>query len=400
MIDQSWHFDVCSVVNNRQTGEMILRVQTRGYSVSHVNLDSEKVEGLCFLLLFPHGEPGYTNVYKHRLSPDAYVMSRLLRPEKRLSGKYMTAEADFGPYQYVDSRTGEPFVHNADLVEVNRYKVPGEVIRREMRVNRFILMSRLAQYWLMDFYSRVLDQQMSAVRKLQGRIMMGQKRQQSVNPTEHEEDERRAAGFNDVQDQENESYLPGSVHGSPRHMASLARNALVLVSEFGCPHVFITLTCNPKWHEIVSQLVHGQTAFDRPDLTGVVFKSRLNQFKMNLRNGKYFDGRKPIYGFHVIEYQYLGLPHAHLVARLENGHDIHDPNRDDLISFVNRYFVAEMPRFEGDDNQNIFQSANVPNFTEEYKQKAIELYLADKQNDITNPEYLEIVQNYMKWRQY
>jgi hypothetical protein len=400
MIDQSWHFDVCSVVNNRQTGEMILRVQTRGYSVSHVNLDSEKVEGLCFLLLFPHGEPGYTNVYKHRLSPDAYVMSRLLRPKKRLSGKYMTAEADFGPYQYVDSRTGEPFVHNADLVEVNRYKVPGEVIRREMRVNRFILMSRLAQYWLMDFYSRVLDQQMSAVRKLQGRIMMGQKRQQSVNPTEHEEDERRAAGFNDVQDQENESYLPGSVHGSPRHMASLARNALVLVSEFGCPHVFITLTCNPKWHEIVSQLVHGQTAFDRPDLTGVVFKSRLNQFKMNLRNGKYFDGRKPIYGFHVIEYQYLGLPHAHLVARLENGHDIHDPNRDDLISFVNRYFVAEMPRFEGDDNQNIFQSANVPNFTEEYKQKAIELYLADKQNDITNPEYLEIVQNYMKWRQY
>jgi hypothetical protein len=84
-----------------------------------VNLDSEKVEGLCFPLLFPHGKPGYTNVYKHPLSPDAYVMSRLLRPEKRLSGIYMTAEADFGPYQYVDSRTGEPFVHNADLVEVN-----------------------------------------------------------------------------------------------------------------------------------------------------------------------------------------------------------------------------------------------------------------------------------------
>jgi len=34
MIDQRRHFDVCSVVNNRQTGEMILHVQTRGYSVS------------------------------------------------------------------------------------------------------------------------------------------------------------------------------------------------------------------------------------------------------------------------------------------------------------------------------------------------------------------------------
>ena len=283
MIDQARHFDVCSVVNNRQTGKMILRVQTHGYSVSHVNLDSEKVEGLCFPLLFPHGERGYTNVYKPRLTPDEYVMSRLLRPEKLLNGKYMTAKADYGPYQNVDSRTGEPFHDDADLDEVNLYKVPGVVIRRELRVNRFMLMSRLAQYWVMDFYSRVLDQRMSAVRKLRGRIMMGQTRHQSANLTEDEEDERRAAGFHDVNDEQNESYLPGSVHGSPRHMASLARNALVLVSEYGCPHVFITLTCNPKWPEIVSQLVHGQTAFDRPDLTGVVFKSRLDQFKMNLR---------------------------------------------------------------------------------------------------------------------
>ena len=262
MIDQRRHFDVCSVVNNRQTGEMILHVQTRGYSLSHVNLDSEKVEGLCFPLLFPYGEPGYTNANKHRLSPDGYAMSRLLKPEKGMSGNYITAKADYGPYHFVDSRTGEPFHDSASLDEVNRYKVPGEFISRELRVNRFMLMSRLAQYWLMDFYSRVLDQRMSAVRKLQGRILMGQNQMRPGNLTEQEEDERREAGFNDDEDQGNKSYLPGSVHGSPRHMALLARNALVLVSEFGCPHIFITLTCNPKWPEILSQLLHGQTAFD------------------------------------------------------------------------------------------------------------------------------------------
>jgi hypothetical protein len=194
-----------------------------------------------------------------------------------------------------------------------------------------------------------------------------------VNLTEQEEDERREAGFNGEEDQGNESYLPASVHGSPRHMASLARNALVLVSEYGCPHVFITLTCNPKWPEILSQLLLGQTAFDRPDVTGAVFKTRLDQFKMNLRHGKYFDGRKPIYEFHVIEYQYRGLPHAHLVARLENAHDIHDQNNDDLITFVNKFFIAEMPRFEGEENQNIFNSANCRIITDEYKQKATEL---------------------------
>jgi hypothetical protein len=45
-------------------------------------MDSEKVEELCFPLLFPHAEPGYTNASKSRLGPDEYVIARLLRPEK------------------------------------------------------------------------------------------------------------------------------------------------------------------------------------------------------------------------------------------------------------------------------------------------------------------------------
>ena len=82
MVDQVQHFNVCSVVNNRQTGAMSLRVRTHTNSVSDINLDSEKVEGLCFPLLFPHGEPGYTNASKSGMSPDEYAMSRLIRPEK------------------------------------------------------------------------------------------------------------------------------------------------------------------------------------------------------------------------------------------------------------------------------------------------------------------------------
>jgi hypothetical protein len=58
--------------------------------------------------------------------------------------------------------------------------------------------------------------------------------------------------------------------------------------------------------------------------------------KMNIRNGKYFDGCELIYTFHVIEYKYHGLPHAHLVVRLDDAHDIDDPNREDLIYSVKR----------------------------------------------------------------
>jgi hypothetical protein len=150
---------------------------------------------------------------------------------------------------------------------------------------------------------------MRIIWKIKIQIMMGQTRQTSDNLTKHEEEDRHAAGY--IDESKNESYLPSSVHGSPHHMTALAKNALVLVSEFGCPHVFITLTCNPKWPIIVSQLLDGQAAFDRPDVTAAVFKSMLDQMKMNIWNGKYFDGHEPTYTFHAIEYQYRGF-HMHI----------------------------------------------------------------------------------------
>jgi hypothetical protein len=102
MVDQVQHFDLCSVVNNRQTSAMTLQVRTRNGNVSDINMDSEKMEGLCFPLLFPHAKHGYTNGSKSRLSPDEYVMARLLRPEK-IGGQYMTATAAQEPYLCIDS---------------------------------------------------------------------------------------------------------------------------------------------------------------------------------------------------------------------------------------------------------------------------------------------------------
>jgi hypothetical protein len=136
MVDQVQHFDVCSVVNNRQTGAMRLQVRMSNGNVSDVNMDSEKVEGLCFPLLFPHAEPGYTNASKSQLGPDEYVMARLLRPEK-IDGKYMTATVAQAPsYQCIDSRTGELFTHTEDASVVQAYQVPDTLIHHSLRVNR------------------------------------------------------------------------------------------------------------------------------------------------------------------------------------------------------------------------------------------------------------------------
>jgi hypothetical protein len=151
------HFNVCSVMNNRQTGEMRLQVETHTNRVSNICLDSEKVEGLCFPLLHCHGEPGYTNDIKSHMSPDEYVMAMLLRPEK-LGFEYMTAQAVHPPLQCIDSHTGEPFAQTELQSDIEEHQLEGVLTCHLLRVNFFMLMARVAQYWLMDFYSRVLDQ--------------------------------------------------------------------------------------------------------------------------------------------------------------------------------------------------------------------------------------------------
>ncbi len=72
-------------------------------------------------------------------------MARLLRPEK-IGVQYKTATAAHEPYLCIDSQTGESFAPNEDLLEVEVYQVPDISVQHSLRVNRFMLMARLAQY--------------------------------------------------------------------------------------------------------------------------------------------------------------------------------------------------------------------------------------------------------------
>ncbi len=53
---------------------------------------------------------------------------------------------------------------------------------------------------------------------------MGQTKQTSDNLAKHEEQDMRASGY--IDEPKNELWLPSCVHGSPRHMTALAKNAL------------------------------------------------------------------------------------------------------------------------------------------------------------------------------
>jgi hypothetical protein len=143
---------VCAVMNCRWTGVMSLQVTTTNGSISDVKMNSEHVEGLCYPLLFPHAEPGFTNEMKDSISPvDYVVMARMLMPEK-IGRKYMTAPARYySETQMIDSCIGEPFASDEDVDQVDQHAMQITTCQF-LRVNWFMLMFRLAQYWLLGFF--------------------------------------------------------------------------------------------------------------------------------------------------------------------------------------------------------------------------------------------------------
>jgi hypothetical protein len=67
-------FDVCSVCNDQQTGEMLIQIKMHNDDVSSVKMTSEKVEPFFFSILFLLGEDGWTNDLKDCITAEEHVM--------------------------------------------------------------------------------------------------------------------------------------------------------------------------------------------------------------------------------------------------------------------------------------------------------------------------------------
>ena len=121
-----------------------------------------------------------------------YIRSRLLCPEEGL---------------FAFSRDGGQYLH----------------------VNRFQLMSRLTQYWLLDHLSAHVEYQLSYQQN---------NREYIAGYNNHYE-----TAIDESQHTQNDTYKTfASLVGSPRHRKQLACNALAIVSELKRTHCFTTMT--------------------------------------------------------------------------------------------------------------------------------------------------------------
>ncbi len=185
---------------------------------------------------------------------------------------------------------------------------------------------RLYQEWVVDQYSKVEGQRLRWVHLNQTTLRVDQYKGM-VDAMQQDKANNTNFGRMVV--------LPATFAGSARHMNQLYHDSMALVRKFGKPDLFITMTCNPNWPEILHELRPGEEANDRPDLTSRVFNMKFNAlFKDLLHNGVLGIADVDI---HVVEWQKRGLPHGHILIILRSQDKSRDNNDYDWI------VCAELP---------------------------------------------------------
>ena len=94
---------------------------------------------------------------------------------------------------------------------------------------------------------------------------------------------------------------------------------MAICRHFYKPDLFLTMTTNPKWPEILHSLFPGQTATDRSDIVSQVFEQKKKALLKLIDNG--FFGTTVAH-IHTIEFQKRALPHIHLLIFLYSQYHI------------------------------------------------------------------------------
>ncbi|XP_060129913.1 uncharacterized protein LOC132592021 [Zootoca vivipara] len=193
--------------------------------------------------------------------------------------------------------------------------------------NPFLNAGRLTQQYIVDAYVKTESNRLNYVRQNQQKLRV----EKYSGLMDHLINESNQKGLIP-----GKTYiLPSSFAGSPRNMLQNYQDAMAIVRKYGKPDLFITMTCNPKWQEIVENLQHGQTTDARPDLVARVFHLKLKALIEDLCKKHIFGVPKAM--VYVIEFQKRGLPHAHILLILK---DDCKPKTEELIDKI---VSAEIP---------------------------------------------------------
>ncbi|KAJ6041223.1 uncharacterized protein N7446_010881 [Penicillium canescens] len=178
---------------------------------------------------------------------------------------------------------------------------------------RMRIYGRLACEYAVDMFSRTEEERLHYLKR--GRRMQAAAMDEAPNP--------------DIPDLF-ENKIPAGFMGSRAWASDQVADSLAIARQLATPSLFLTMTTNPNWPEIQSQLLPGQHFTDIPAVVCRAFHGRLCGLKAFMREK--FGGL--LYEICVTEFQKRGLPHAHLVVKLQ--HEL-------PLSQLDGFICAELP---------------------------------------------------------
>ncbi|XP_021965954.1 uncharacterized protein LOC110861154 [Folsomia candida] len=205
------------------------------------------------------------------------------------------------------------------------------------RFNAFLSAGRLTQQYIVDSYVKMEANRLNYIKTNQKKLRV----EHYKGLMDHLNSEADLAGVQPGK----AIILPSSFPGSPRNMQQNYQDAMAMVRKYGKPDLFITMTCNPKWIEIVENLEPGQCSENRPDLVARVFNIKLKELLDDLQEKHIFG--KVVGVVHVIEFQKRGLPHAHILLILEPS------SKPSNTEIIDKIVCAEVPN--AFDNPRLYQ---------------------------------------------
>ncbi|XP_064637083.1 uncharacterized protein LOC135493587 [Lineus longissimus] len=169
---------------------------------------------------------------------------------------------------------------------------------------------RLAQEYLCDQWQKIEKERLQYIKYNQDSLRVEQYRgladalSQARNNTEQTELQRLGQL----------TVLPSSFTGSPRYMYKHYLDALAIARKFRKFDLFITFTANPRWTAVTNNLFPGHQPSDRPDIVNRIFQHSLNELIADFKHGVLGTVKARL---HVIEGQFRGMKHAHILLLLQ-----------------------------------------------------------------------------------
>ena len=249
--------------------------------IMHINETHQYYDPLHYVLIFPFGDTGWTPGIKHKGD-----------------GSSQVSVMNFYAYH----------------------------LMQRQNFNLLLKCGRLFHQYIVDQYAKIEQERLNYCLYHQHELRA--ELYQGLSDSVH-------AGDTDGSSVGRKIILPASFIGSARNMNQLYQDAMAIVRRYGKLDLFITVTCNPKWEEIASSLLPGQTPSDRPDIITRVFHQKLKKLLHDITFNNIFG--KVIAYVYTIEFQKRGLPHCHILLILDAS--CRPKSADDY----DKYVAAEIP---------------------------------------------------------